>query len=131
MLLDCPLDIAWDLFSDWGNWGRRWQTASLVSELREGVNRKQGCKRFVQYPEWFLTERILEIDNEKHFCSYNFEENDVLGGMIGYVACIQVSLKLKAHSEGRKLGTNGSELYELYWFTCGRYLFSTRWFRCT
>lgn len=88
LVLDCPMETAWDLFSDWINWGQ-WFSQPDVVELLEGENRKPGCLRLVQYPDIFLHERILQIDNEKHLLSYSIEGNNVLGGMKGYSGTIE------------------------------------------
>ncbi|KAG0554190.1 hypothetical protein KC19_12G071000 [Ceratodon purpureus] len=87
VVMNCPLDVTWDLFSDWGNW--RWQTSSLLCEQREGESRKPGSLRFLKYPDFWLFERILEVDNEKHILSYSIEENSVFGGIKGFSGCIQ------------------------------------------
>lgn len=82
------------------SWIVRWRPLGILSrtggtgrdgippvfmEHRGGEHRKPSCARFIQYPEMSLIERALEIDNEKHFLSYTLDENDVLGGIKGFV----------------------------------------------
>jgi hypothetical protein len=93
LLMDCPVDAVWELASDWANW-QRWRPGKPTFELREGENRKAGCLRYAangrRLPGAWVNERLLAIDNEKHFLSYSVEENEVLGGLSGYIAKVQV-----------------------------------------
>ncbi|XP_073386824.1 lachrymatory-factor synthase-like isoform X2 [Physcomitrium patens] len=46
MLLDCPVEAAWELASDRVNW-HGWFPGNSKFELREGENRKPGCLRYI------------------------------------------------------------------------------------
>ncbi|XP_024361992.1 uncharacterized protein [Physcomitrium patens] len=84
--LDCTLYAAWDLFSDWSHWDR-FRSGKIVAELREGENRKPGAVRFHDYPDdgFWITERLLTIDEDEHTLSFNIENHTFLGGaMTGY-----------------------------------------------
>lgn len=93
------------------SWIVRWRPLGILSrtggtgrdgippvfmEHRGGEHRKPSCARFIQYPEMSLIERALEIDNEKHFLSYTLDENDVLGGIKGFVGYAEVILRTKS-----------------------------------
>lgn len=90
--LDCTLYAAWDLFSDWSHWDR-FRSGKIVAELREGENRKPGAVRFHDYPDdgFWITERLLTIDEDEHTLSFDIENHTFLGGaMTGYNGWVKV-----------------------------------------
>lgn len=95
MTLDCPRSSLWDLASDWAHWDRFYPStdSQFICELKEGENRKAGCLRYAKLnAETWTNERLLAIDNENHYFSYNMEDNMFCGGLKGYVAKAQVNL---------------------------------------
>lgn len=91
ILMECPVAAAWELCSDWAHWQRWWPAGELVSELREGENRKPGAFRYLETaPDVWINERLLELDDATFFMKYNMEDNVFCGGLTGYIAQCQV-----------------------------------------
>ncbi|KAG0581673.1 hypothetical protein KC19_4G270700 [Ceratodon purpureus] len=94
MRLDCKTELLWELAADWAHWDRFYPSAPdfpMVSTLMQGVNRSANCKRYAEVAKGsWTTERLLAIDNDDHYFSYNMEENVFCGGLKNYVAKVKV-----------------------------------------
>jgi len=98
----------WDLITDWGRWDRFYPQDpgfQVTSHVVEGENRKLGCVRYGQLAvDKFSYERLIAIDNDKHYLSYNMEENNLCDGLRNYVAKVQVCTVI--NSSGKTYSIN-------------------------
>lgn len=92
LVLNCNLDAAWSLLSDFMGLPK-WAPTITVSRLVEGEANAVGCVRFCKggSTTW-VHERLLELDEAKHYMSYRMEENHFVfpQGFQGYVAKVQL-----------------------------------------
>lgn len=99
MHLNCPVSVLWDFVADWAHWDRFYPSSPdfpMVSELREGENRKVGCLRYAELaPNTWTNERLLALDHANHYFSYNMEQNTFCGGLRNYIAKVQVIQELE------------------------------------
>lgn len=95
--MDCSLDTVWDLITDWGRWDRFYPqdlspAFQVSSRLEQGENGKLGCVRYADLaPKTYSHERLIAVDNDKHYLSYNMEDNNLYGGLRNYVAKVKFS----------------------------------------
>jgi len=92
LLLNCNLDAAWRLQSDFMGLPK-WVPTISVSRLVEGEANAVGCLRYCKGSGTiWVRERLLEMDEAKHYMSYRMEENHFVfpQGFQGYVAKVQL-----------------------------------------
>lgn len=90
--LDCPCDMAWAIFADFGGLCK-WNPTVAVCDLVEGKNNEPGSVRYCRgtLPDSWVYERLLVHDEENCLCKYQMEDNrfKFRDGVQGYVSEIQ------------------------------------------
>ena len=93
--LDCPCDMAWAIFADFGGLCK-WNPTIAVCDLVEGKNNEPGSVRYCRgtLPDSWVYERLLVHDEENCLCKYQMEDNRFRfrDGVQGYVSQIKVWL---------------------------------------
>lgn len=91
-MLDCDLEAAWKLQSDFLGL-KLWAPIIAECYLLENEPNSVGCLRYVKGSDSFwVHERLLEIDHDSHYMSYRMEDNHFVfpHGYQGYVAKVRL-----------------------------------------